>query len=273
MKKIIVPTDFSLYSINALRTASKIAKKFNSELIILHALELGKPTKALPQSIYDQEIAYYSEPAEEKIKEILEESFLKSIKVTPLIKRLSLIEELNEMTANDDIDLIIMGSHGASGVKDYIIGSNAEKIVRTSNIPVLVVKGLAVKPKFSKAVFASDFSTDSITSYKKAKNLLNLFNCDLTLLFVNTPNNFLTTSEQEEKAINFLKSAGENVEEFYDIDFIAEQNIESGILFYAAKNNFDLIITATKGKNNILKRSISEDVVNHARIPVMTFKI
>ncbi len=275
MNKIIVPIDFSLYSENALRTAASVARIHNSELILFNALQLPKDIALVPEKYLNEEADFYHKIAKDQCKEFSKKNYLKGLKVRYVIKRFKIFTELNDLANKENADLIIMGSHGTSGLKEFFIGSNTEKVVRTSDTPVLVVKGLPNTADFKNAIFGCDFSEGSIIPYQKIKKLLASINCDITLLYVNTPNNFLSYKQQVKKAIDFLFKAEGNLDLLDRFSFTSDYTVEEGIIHYAKKYDFDLIITATngrKGLSHFFKGSISEDVANHAILPVMTIK-
>lgn len=275
MKKIIVPIDFSLHSENALRTAAFFAKKYEAEIIVVHMLELSSAVVSVSQSYINEQAVFELKLAEKKFESFLDKSYLKDIKVRLLIHHYKNFEALHELADEEKADLIIMASHGASGLKEMFIGSNTEVVVRNSNVPVLVIKGLPVANTFKKAVFACDFSDDFVVPYKQAKQLLDLLECDLQLLYVNTPGEkFKTTKEKQESIQRFLSNV--NSSENLSIAEVSDYKIEDGILEYAQSNNKDLIVMPTHGKHGIkhfLEGSVAEDVVNHTAMPVLTIKI
>lgn len=275
MKKIIVPIDFSLYSENALRTAATIAKKHNSELIVFHSLELPQPIASIPQRYFEEEATFYHKIVSDKFQDILKKGYLKTLKITFVTSKYEIFNGLNDLAIEENANLIVMGSHGTSGLKEFFVGSNTEKVVRTSDIPILVVKGLPNEGKFDNAIFASDFSDENIVPYQKAKKILSTLNCKLHLLYVNTPRNFLSYNKQIKKATLFLEKTEEDLNLLDKIIYTSDYSIEEGVISYANSKNYDLIIMAThgrKGLDHFLKGSISEDIVNHARLPVMTIK-
>ncbi len=275
MKKIIVPVDFTLHSENALRTAVFFANTYKAEIIVVHMLETSKSVISVSESYLHEQIVFELKLTEKKFKEFLNKPYLKDIKVTPIIKHHKNFSDLHKVAENENGDLIILSSHGATGFKEIFYGSNTEVVVRNSTIPVLVIKGLPVANVFNKAIFACDFSDDFIGPYKKAKKIVNIFNCNLQLLHVTTPGiKFRTTKEKQERIARFLEKVGEknNVSVVEVSDF----SIEDGILEYAKSNENDLIVMPTHGKNGIehfLEGSIAEDVVNHTHLPVLTVKI
>lgn len=277
MKKIIVPVDFSLYSENALRTAAMFAKQQNAALIVVHMLELSNAIASVPNSYVQEESVYYFKIAEKKFKEFLDREYLSDVKITPIIKHYKIFAELNDLALAEEADLIIMGSLGASGFKEAFIGSNTEKVVRTSEVPVLVVKGLPVPTMFKNAVYACSFSDNDIVPYKKARKLLATLDCTLKLLYVNTPyGEFLTTRQQKEKVVQFLEKSKTTDIVMEEVVFVDDLSVEDGILEYAKEHNSDVIVMGTHGRKGLahfFNGSISEDIANHAKKPVLTIKM
>lgn len=277
MKKIIVPVDFSEYSERALQTASYLAKFFDAEVLPVHMLELSNALISRSESAVNEQTVFYYKLAEKRFKEFLDKDFLKEVKVTPIIKHFKVFSELNALARDENADMIVMGSHGATGVKEFFVGSNTEKVVRNAEIPVLVIKNEAVTTSFKSAVFACDFSDEDIEPYQQAKALLAQFNCTVNLLHVNTPNSkFRSTKEMQEKVASFLQKAEGSIANLDKVHYVADYTIEDGILEFSNVHGKDVIIMAThgrKGLQHFIEGSISEDVANHATLPVLTFKI
>ena len=166
-----------------------------------------------------------------------------------------------------------MGSHGSSGFQELFIGSNTEKVVRFSDVPVIVVKKEMNNFNVDKFVFASDFCDEVKKPFEKVMEFADKFNSELHLVMINTPNNFKTTAQSEKVLTDFAANFQLNN---YSTHVYNDTTTEKGILNYANKVNADLIGISTHGRKGIshfFNGSISEDVVNHAKRPVVTFKI
>jgi nucleotide-binding universal stress UspA family protein len=166
-----------------------------------------------------------------------------------------------------------MGSHGASGVKEMFVGSNAEKVVRNANVPVLVIKEEKQDFKIDNFVFASDFSVEIKKPFENVARFANEFGATLHLVNVNTPNNFRSTRTAQNLMDNFISQF--KVDN-YQTHIYNDVNIEAGVLHLANDIKADLIGMCTHGRKGLahfLNGSISESLVNHAQRPVMTFKI
>jgi nucleotide-binding universal stress UspA family protein len=274
MKTILVPTDFSKHAENALRVAAQIAKKNNGEIILLHMLELSTSgNDALNTSHEIPELMFFKNAAVAKLEELENISFLDDIKVSSIVQFNMAFEGIIENGKKHQADLVVMGSHGASGFHEMFVGSNAEKVVRNSEIPVLVIKKEDADFKVDTLTFASNFSDEIKKPFEKVVDFANYFGAHINLLYVITPNNFNTTRAAEEKVRNFI-------EEFhfsnYSTHIYNDINVEKGILHFAKDSNSDVIAVCTHGRKGIshfLNGSISEDLVNHAKRPVIAFKI
>ncbi|WP_420570863.1 universal stress protein [Kordia sp.] len=277
MKKIIVPVDFSKHSEYALEAAASLARKYNSEILALHMLELSNAVISDDDNSKKAETVFYLKLAEQKFKDFLEKPYLKDIQVTPIVKHFKVFSEVNDVAKEHNGDLIVMGSHGSSGLKEVFIGSNTEKVVRHADIPVLVVKHHPILMDFEKVVFACDFSKKAIKPYINATHLFKLLGANLHLVYVNLPGtSFQSSSEMELKVADFLKIADGNLDNMENVHFVNDYSIEQGILNFASTKGADLIAVATHGRTGLshfFEGSISEDIANHSTLPVMTFKI
>lgn len=277
MKKIIVPIDFSEYSEYALEAAASIAKKHKSELIILHMLELSNAIISTDSNSLNEEAVFYLKLAEKKFEAFLDKPYLEGIEITPIVKHFKVWSEINEVADEHQANLVVMGSHGVSGIKEAIVGSNTEKVVRHSNIPVLVIKHNPILLEFENGVFASDFSDEAITPYINARTTFKKLGVKMHLVYVNSPDgSFRSSLEIDKRVSDFLKKADGDLDNLSEVNVVSDYSIEKGILNFANVIGADLIAVAThgrKGLSHFFEGSISEDIANHSTLPVMTFKI
>jgi nucleotide-binding universal stress UspA family protein len=274
MKKILIPTDFSKHAEYALKVAAQIAKKNNGEIILLHMLELPhQGSDALGAGRDIPEIMFFKNAAINRLDNLMDADFLKGINVSKIVQFEMAFDGILNISKINNVDLIVMGSHGASGFKEMFIGSNAEKVVRNSEIPVLIIKKDQETFKVNDFVFASDFSEEIKKPFQKAVEFANKFDATLHLVYINTPNNFKSSADSEMIMKNFISNTSMNK---YQLHTYNDTNVEKGILNFAKSVNADLIGMSThgrKGLSHFFNGSISEDLVNHATKPVVTFKI
>lgn len=277
MKKIIVPIDFSEHSEYALEAAANLAQKFGSELIVLHMLELSDAILTAYGNSINEEAVFYLKLAEQKFEAFLDKPFLEGLKITPIVKHFKVWSEVNDVANQHNANLIVMGSHGASGVKEVLVGSNTEKVVRHADIPVLVIKHNPILLDFENGVFASDFTDEAITPYLNARKTFKKIGAKMHLVYVNSPDgNFKSSTEIDKRISLFLKKADGDLDNLENVHVVSDYSIEKGILNFANMIRADLIAVATHGRKGLahfFEGSISEDIANHSTLPVMTFKI
>ncbi len=141
IKKILAPIDFSDYSKNALKYAAQFAKEFNAELYLVYVVEpmiypadFSMGQIAIPSADIDLQTR-----AEEELVN-LSKTLDPSIRVETMIKTGKPFVEIIETAKEKDIDLIIIATHGHTGVEHLLFGSTAEKIVRKAPCPVLTLR-------------------------------------------------------------------------------------------------------------------------------------
>lgn len=277
MKKIIIPVDFSDHSEYALKTAAKLAKKHDAELLVLHMLEMSDIMLTTSEEFQSQKAAFFLQIAEQKLEGFLKKDYLNDLKVTSIIKHFKVFSEVNDVALKNDADLIVMGSHGSSGIAEFFVGSNTERVVRNANIPVLVVKNNVSDVNFNVVAFACSFSEETIKPYLNAVKMFDKIDTKFYLVHVNLPNDrFMSSSEIEQKAVNFFTKAERNLTKMKDVHYVCDYTVEEGVLNCANKIGADLIIVPTHGRKGLahfFEGSIGEDVANHSTLPVMTFKI
>jgi nucleotide-binding universal stress UspA family protein len=274
MKRILIPTDFTKYADEAIEVGAQIAKKLNYEIVLIHMLELpGQMNDAIKGETSIPEVMLFKRKADETLKNIKNRPYLAGIKVTEVVRLDGAYNGINNYIKQNSIDLIVMGSHGTSGIDEIFIGSNTEKVVRLSEIPVLVIKNRIEHFNIKNIVFASDFSKEIKKPFQKVLDFAKLFDSKLDLVMICTPNSFKSTSAARKIITDFV--ADFDMPD-YSFETYNESNIEKGIINYSNEKKADLIAFCTHGRtalNHFFTGSISEDLVNHATKPVLTFRI
>lgn len=286
MKKILVPTDFSEQAGFAMDLACQIAHNTNIEVVALHVLDhtglfdfsagsTAYPLMGNPAGLeMDQKfLESLYQNAEEKCSQFLKPFEKEGLKITKKIKIGSAFHYITEEINEEKVDLVIMGSKGASGFEEVLIGSNTEKVVRHAKCPVLTVKTKINIKDVKDIVFATNFKEEDSHVAEELKKLQHVFNAKLHLVRVNTPTSFETNRNIMTHADAFVK---ENDISNYTINIYSDKVEEDGIIFFAQDIKANLIALATHGRSgllHLLSGSIAEDVVNHAKRPVWTFRL
>ncbi len=275
MKRILVPIDFSEQAECAIKTAARIARRSGAEMFLLHMLNL--PMNETDMSAHGDASSpakvLYLQKIHQKIDAVMKSDFLKGIKISEEVRFHKTFSGIIDYSHELGTDLIVMGSQGATGLKEMFIGSNTEKVVRNSDVPVLVVKKGVGELNIDKFVFASDFSDEVKPSFGRFLEFASKFDAEVHLLFVNTVHNFEPTKETNKRLREFVADFDLPT---HTLNIFNDTSIERGILNFSKDIEADVIALNThqrSGLSSMFNESISEDLVNHALKPVITFKL
>ena len=273
MKNILVPCDFSKPAVNAFRFALDIAGKSKGIVHLLNVIELPAIHDPIIMPVVSFEKEFLNELKEKTTKEfdkIINRYKPDAVEVKTEVTFGAVSRMIQDFIKKKKIDIVIMGSHGATGIREYFIGSNAEKIVRNSPVPVLVLKDLYKGP-VENIVFPNTLETERQDKLiAKVKELQAFFKATVHILYVNTPTNFAADNITLERLRQFAKEfAFRN----YTLNVYNYPSEESGIIQFTSQIKGDLVAMGTHGRKGLahfLNGSLAEDVVNHAKFPIWT---
>jgi nucleotide-binding universal stress UspA family protein len=261
---------------NAFRFALDVALKSKGTIHLLNVIELPimHDTVLMPVLNFEEQLLKdLKENAESRFKKITDRYNAVDVKV--IVKTLfgSVTRMIQEYIAKESIDLIVMGSHGASGVREFFIGSNAEKMVRSSTVPVLVVKNYFKGP-IKNIVFPNTLETENQEDLvTKIKALQNFFKAYVHLVWINTPVNFTSDTLTKQRLEAFAKRF---MLKDYTVSIFNHTDEERGILEFSNAIKGDLIAMGTHGRKGIahlVNGSLAEDIVNHTKGLVWTYSL
>ena len=281
MKKILVPTDFSTEAENATEVARILAKKFDAEIMFLHTIELssaeainasGAPSNF--DSVADAMFIHESiKTAKKEMDRLYDVSKFQGLKVSQETKLGSPFQHIYEAIENDGVDFVVMGTKGASGLSEVLIGSNTEKVVRRAKCPVLSVKATAEESAFKDIVYATEMGDNEGQVVDCIQDIQRAFNATVHVVWVNTPNNFKADRVTMALLRDFI--AKYNLVD-YTVSVFNDVVEEDGIIHFADEIGAGMIAMGTSshtGLSRIIRGSIAEDIVNHAKRPVLTMSM
>lgn len=261
---ILVPYDFSDCATDALRVAASIARKSDARIDVVHVYE--------QMTDFHTENQRIREELEEKIERIPKLDFLEGIELKKWMLRQLSITEIFKNEELTKADLVVMGSHGAKGLRS-VIGSNTQKIVRIAPMPVLVIKSHREDFQVRNLVYASNFSESDIAKFDAFRPFIDLYEPKVHLLKVNTPKGFERSEESSRAIANFLDT---HQLKQYTTTIYNDLSIEEGILNFSQSIDTDMIAMATHGRSGffqVMNGSITEDIVNQTNYPIMSVKL
>jgi nucleotide-binding universal stress UspA family protein len=275
MRKILVPIDFSEKSEYASKLAAHISRKTGSDIYLLHMIELpsGLIEMGAGSNFSIPESMMYVRKVKDKMLDFKKSFFSNTNGVHHAIKFKNPFEGITEYNKKINADLIIMGSKGISDFDEILIGSNTEKVVRTSKTPVIVVKQDAEKFKIKNLVFASSFNEDNKGIFAKFLDFANHFKSNIHLLKVNTPSKFESTHDIKNRIKNFI--SGFQLPK-HSIHVYSDKSVEKGVMNFSEEIKADLIALSTHGRSglsHLFNGSVTKNLSKSALRPLITFKI
>jgi nucleotide-binding universal stress UspA family protein len=274
MKKIVVPCDFSEPSVEAFKFAIDIASHSGGKVTVLKVIDL--PIVVYGASI-DMPAYNFSPTLLKELEEDAEKSYKKMLqKFGKGIANcnFSVVQGPTSAMIRDFIeekkfDLVVMGTKGASGMEEFFVGSNTEKIVRFSKVPVFAIHKAIPITSIKDIVFPTSLHLDQSDFIKKLKLLQDFFKARLHILYLNTPYNFIRDNELKEYARHFKFTN-------FTLNLRQDHYEPDGIISFAKEIKADVLAMAThgrKGLSHFISGSITEDVVNHVTCPIWTYSL
>lgn len=249
MKTIVVPLDFSSYSLAALKTAQRISAKTGARILCVSVIPSEIDWDLLP------------EEAKRKHPDLLEEreealkvlpKYIRSIApakapIESVVKIGVPHEQIVRLAEQQKADILVLGAYGKGYEEGKFIGSNLQKVLRNAHCPVLAIKKELNGNAFRKIALATVFDNASKKAFEKILPLARAFKSSLHLLFVNTPEHFTNSSESDEKMAAFAKG--------YE-QFVIHRHIynhreaEEGILEFCERKGIHLVSLVAKPKSS-----------------------
>jgi len=283
MKKILVPTDFSKEASIATDLGFDIAKKAGADLVLFHVLEGGSTTSG--SFNVEGQVATKAtgmdklfmikliEKAKKQLQKAVSDPRYSSVRVEGMLRMGNPYHGMRTIIAEQKADLVIMGTAGRTGVEGMVIGSNTEKIIRSSHCPVLTVQKKPATSDFKNIVFATSLSTNEEVFAKIIKRTQAIYNSTIHLVRINTPGDFQRDYIVKGYMEKFAKKL---MLKNFTLNIFNDLSVEEGVIRYADMINADLIAMATHGRSgfaHVIAGSVAEDVASHSTRPVLTFVV
>lgn len=275
-KKILIPTDFSKTALLAVEHGAFMARLFKADLFLLHTVEIKETIYTVYNpAIVDEEFAEAKEIALKLMADLaakLKKEY--RIPINTLCSSGHVAAEIVQTVKDNDIDLVIMGTHGAKGFNEVFLGSNSHKTVTICPCPVITVQTHAKKLGFSNIVLPID---DSLHSRQKVNHTIALakkYGSKIHILGLldkdgeTDPKKFRIKIDSVEKLV---KKAGLP----YEVKMAKGDNLAVTAMNYSKKVKADLIVIMTDHESKlsgIFLGMFAKQIVNHSRIPVMSIR-
>ena len=274
MKNIIIPVDFSPYSISAARTGAFLAKHTGAQIHLLHVADIPADWKKQPLSVRKKNSMLEGRLREvnAKLLKLSKNAIFKGIRVSTDVTGEIPYEQITAYAKTLPKSLIVMGAHGAGDAGGLFIGSTTQRVLRTAPCPVLSVKKNYRPKAIRKIVFASDFENKIAAQLNIVKDLAEDLKASVDLLFVNTPTLF-KDSEQLDKRM--LREIPAKTDVAFKCVVYQDHHRELGIYHYAKKSKAGMIamITNLRIKKHEYSLGVTETLLFHTDVPLLSFAV
>lgn len=261
MKTILVPTDFSENADKALKFAIDIAKDLGAKIILVNAYDLPYSSTMMTTSILD----LLKESAEKGLAKASNYVETHGVEHSSRAQMGNPIRVVKECAKNYNADLIVMGTKGASGIEEVLLGSNTASILHTVQCPVLAIPAEAQFIDIKKITYSADFNSKKDGSaLKDLATLAKLFKASIEIVHVQDNDEHKGTPRDK------FAEALEGIEHTFHI--LPEQEIEKAIDDFADAENADMIAVLTRKYGffeGLFHKSVSSKIAYHSKIPVL----
>jgi len=276
INRVLVPTDFSDVANNALQTAIAVCKRQLASLTLIHVIENsyflfqpeagGAAGSVLPRLIQD---------ANENLASLARELRLEhDLVVDYVVRSGNPADEICALAFHRSTDLIIMGTHGASGLREFLVGSNAYRVVKNASCPVMTIPGHHQWLDFKKILFPVRMIPQALDKYEYVHPIIRMNGSSVMIAGIVKRTNPDGLVEMQALVDSFRKkTAGDNVMCSSEVHYT--ENVARQVLNISEQEKPDLVvITATLDTTvrDFFLGPYTQDIVNHSKFPVLSIR-
>ncbi len=267
MKRILVPTDFSANARRALDFAIDIAKQYASDIILLHTYKLKQRAGtfiAIEQKIGEDARQEMSKLVDSILEQSVKGSLPPKVSVEGTVLKAVAVEGICRYARRKDIDLIVMGTRGASGWQ-AVMGSTTSGVIHHTRLPVLAIPEKAELPGFKRVVLAVDgkpFKNEEV--FAPLKMLANTYNWEIHAIHIKKEGSPEKLGDQLEKELAGMKHTFQYI--------TVDKEVNAAIHDFADELEADLVCLVKRHRNFISRlfhQSVVEQEAYHSNLPIL----
>jgi nucleotide-binding universal stress UspA family protein len=280
-RRILFATDFSEASQAAIPVAAALAERFGARLLLLHVVSPIPYGMASPEGLISN-TQPWEEIAEQSLEDLRHSPFFDGLRVTSAVRCGGTVDETLDLIAKEHVDMIVLGTHGATGGKKVLLGSVTEEICRRAPCPVITVSPHTDPHKvllrgIRHVLYATDLSERSFAALPAALSIASENNAQITMLHVlplaerELNATIITKSLLDQMKRNVCKAAG-NITFDFVVDF---GDAAETIVRYAAELDAGLVVVGIKPAftgSSHFPGNVAYKVMANASCPVLTVR-
>jgi nucleotide-binding universal stress UspA family protein len=274
-QQILLPTDFSISADNALQYAYHLTKKLQGHLRLIHAFHM--PISMDRNAKFQTEKGWEQMKREDSDQMQLATNRLNQLAGYPMASFDNeiglLLDVIKNKEKDKEMDLILMGTKGAWGIDEELVGSNTAHVIETSKVPVLVIPEKATYRSYKKIMLATDFQVDDVEAIGTLANFAQFFEAELVVVHISDDpkGDAEDLSELQglvAKRLNYPKLS------FYNIQ---ERKSTLDTLFeIVQEEKVDMLAMSSSGKNLLQRfwsKSLTRKMAFHTDVPFLAFHV
>lgn len=270
---ILVPTDFSKNASNALDYAITLAKKEKAKILLLHAFHVTYITPDVPAEFMATEIGNVEKIAIKKMKSLYEKAKHENLECEVFLRQDAAVDLIMEVAQDKNPEFIIIGTTGASGLEDIIMGNITATVISKAKCPVIAVPEKASFKHVKHITYATDYLISDLNALKKLVEIAKLFKATITVVHVS---NEVLTHENEEEFMNKFKAKVKKKIKYENIAYklIYGRNFINTLEEYIHHESSDLLAMSTHHQSiydKVFGKSNTKKMSYHSTIPLLAF--
>ena len=274
MKTILVPTDFSRLSKVGVSYAIGLAKKMNARILLLSVINASSSTNTLRswKKLEEEMIKTAQQDADQLIKEVKTEAEGVNISYCS-VSGFPIEDMIDKFSVRNKVDLIVMGTKGATGLKKALMGSNATAVINNSSVPVVVVPEKARFRSIKKLIYATDVRNFQ-KEIRTVAGFAHFFDVSIQVLHVMGKGPSIKKVESDMAWISREKLIRMARYPKIKLHVLRNENIADAVNKFVSDEKADLLAMFTHRLDfyeKLLGRSVTRQLAFHSKVPMLTF--
>ncbi len=269
ISNIIVPTDFSEAATQAMQYALSLAKKLKASVHVLHINQVAMIDATMPAETYQMFVKEIEDQTQDQFKKLEKEHLETSgIKYTCNSKYGFVADEICDFALQQEADLIVLGTTGASGAAEILFGSNASAVVSKTQIPVMVIPKGSTYKDLTHIAYATDYNEPEFPSMMRLIYFAEQYDCPLDIVHVKSESDRYFNAENNFFKKNKAQFSYPNMS-YIDLE---KGDVVASINQYVADKNVDLLVMAKHNRSffdRLFHSSLSKKMAIHSHIPLL----
>lgn len=275
MTKILFPTDFSKAAEKAFLYALELTSKLNAELTLLHVYELPELGRALQNTtrevyeLMEMESLETFKKSVEKLRAFATEKGYSNIDFKHIMAEGEAVFRITDIAKEEKVDYIVMGTKGASGIKEVFLGSVASGVIDNANCNVISVpENTDCKEKLDRIAYLTNYAEKEVNSFNTTASFAKYFNAKINCIHFVEDNQDVSSTEMDQWKSK-LDTQGLEVE----FNIVSGDNIEESLADFYNKEGIDIVVVQPRKRNFLAKlfsKGLSKKLAHHIEIPLFT---